>query len=174
MLLDGGEWSTFRLPKASHSYDGAHGWNTEWPRIREIGEEDELLMTMHGMFWKFPRGFSLTDTSGIQPRSSYLKVIGDFCRWQDRIVFGCDDTAKSEFLNKRKAKGTIAAPSRSRISGSWSRINWITSAPSSGEGRCGFRKKWKRVPPRIPIFSAGCLAAVCTSPMENRRQLILS
>jgi len=110
MLLDGGEWSTFRLPKASHSYDGAHGWNTEWPRIREIAEEDELLMTMHGMFWKFPRGFSLTDTSGIQPRSSYLKVIGDFCRWQDRIVFGCDDTAKSEFLNKRKAKGTIAAP----------------------------------------------------------------
>jgi hypothetical protein len=110
MLLDGGEWHTFRLPKASHSYDGAHGWNTEWPRIREIGDGENLLMTMHGMFWKFPRGFSLADTSGIVPRSSYLKVIGDFCRWQDRIVFGCDDTAKSEFLNQRKAKGTIAAP----------------------------------------------------------------
>ncbi|HPT32290.1 MAG TPA: hypothetical protein PLW67_10640, partial [Prolixibacteraceae bacterium] len=27
-------WSFYRLPKASHSYDGAHGWNTEWPRIR--------------------------------------------------------------------------------------------------------------------------------------------
>jgi hypothetical protein len=25
-------------------------------------------------------------------------------------VFGCDDTAKHEFLNKRKAKGEIAAP----------------------------------------------------------------
>lgn len=110
MLLDGGEWHSFRLPKASHSYDGAHGWNTEWPRIREIGEGDDLLMTMHGMFWHFPKTFSLSDTSGIAPRSSYLKVIGDFCKWQDRIVFGCDDTAKSEFLNKRKAKGTIAAP----------------------------------------------------------------
>lgn len=110
MLRDGGAWHAFRLPKASHSYDGAHGWNTEWPRIREIGEGDDLLMTMHGMFWKFPKGFSLADTSGIAPRSTYLKVIGDFCQWQDRLVFGCDDTAKSEFLNKRKAKGEIAAP----------------------------------------------------------------
>lgn len=102
-------WSFFRLPKASHSYDGAHGWNTEWPRIREIGEGD-LLMTMHGTFWRFPKDFSVESSGGIRPRSNYLKVIGDFCRWQDHIVFGCDDTAKSEFLNKRKTKGEIAAP----------------------------------------------------------------
>ena len=31
-----GRWSTFRLPKASFTYDGKHGWHTEWPRIREI------------------------------------------------------------------------------------------------------------------------------------------
>jgi len=36
MLLDGGAWQAYRLPKASHAYDGAHGWNTEWPRIRDI------------------------------------------------------------------------------------------------------------------------------------------
>ena len=29
-------------------------------------------------------------------------------------MFGCDDTAKSEFLNKRKAKGNIAAPGQSQ------------------------------------------------------------
>lgn len=109
MVLDGGKWSSFRLPKASHCYDGAHGWNTEWPRIRDIGEKD-LLMTMHGSFWKFPRTFSATNTAGIAPRSTYLKVVGDFARWGDRIVLGCDDTAKAEFLNKRKAKGQIAAP----------------------------------------------------------------
>lgn len=109
-LLDGGEWHTYRLPKASHCYDGAHGWNTEWPRIREIGEGDDLLMTMHGMFWRFPKGFSTNNTAGIAPRSSYLKVVGDFCRWGDHVVLGCDDTAKSEFLNKRKAKGKIAGP----------------------------------------------------------------
>ena len=110
MLLEGGEWHRFRLPKGSHSYDGAHGWNTEWPRIREIGEGNRLLATMHGTFWAFPKTFSLKNSAGIAPRSNYLKVIGDFCRWQDRIVFGCDDTAKAEFLNTRKAKGTIAAP----------------------------------------------------------------
>lgn len=109
MLRDAGTWHTYRLPKASHSYDGAHGWNTEWPRIREIGEDD-LLMTMHGMFWRFPRTFSAANSAGIAPRSTYLKVIGDFCRWGDRVVCGCDDTAHNEFANKRKAKGNIAAP----------------------------------------------------------------
>ena len=112
MLLDGGKWHSFRLPKASHCYDGAHGWNTEWPRIREIGEDD-LLMTMHGSFWSFPAGFSAANTAGIAPRSSYLKVIGDFARWQDQIVFGCDDTARSEFLNKDRLKGELAGPGQS-------------------------------------------------------------
>lgn len=108
-VLDGGEWHTYRLPKGSHSYDGAHGWNTEWPRIRDVGEDD-LLMTMHGLFWRFPRTFRSSNSSGLEVRSAYLKVIGDFCRWQDRLVFGCDDTAKNEFLNKRRAKGQIAGP----------------------------------------------------------------
>lgn len=113
MLLDGGQWHIFRLPKAAHTYDGAHGWNTEWPRIRDIGETD-LLMTMHGTFWRFPRTFSAVNTAGIRPRSTYLKVIGDFCRWNDQLVFGCDDTAKSEFLNTRKAKGNLAGPGQSQ------------------------------------------------------------
>ena len=112
-VLDKGAWHSYRLPKGSHSYDGAHGWNTEWPRIREIGETD-LLMTMHGTFWKFPKTFSANNSAGIAPRSNYIKVIGDFARWNDKIVFGCDDTAKSEFLNKRKAKGDIAGPGRSQ------------------------------------------------------------
>ncbi len=113
MLLDQGKWHAFRLPKATHSYDGAHGWNTEWPRIRDIGE-DALLMTMHGGFWKFPKTFSAGNSAGIVPRASYLKVIGDFCRWGDRIVLGCDDTAKSEFLNKHQLKGDLAGPGRSQ------------------------------------------------------------
>ena len=113
MLLDGGKWQSFRLPKVSHSYDGAHGWNTEWPRIRDIGEED-LLMTMHGAFWRFPRSFSAANTKGIRVRSAYMKVIGDFCRWKDRLVFGCDDSAKSEFLNKRKVKGGIDSVGQSQ------------------------------------------------------------
>ena len=113
---DHGKWTFFRLPKASNSYDGAHGWNTEWPRIRNIGTDDkrEYMMTMHGMFWHFPQTFSSVNTAGIRPRSSYLKVIGDFCRWNNQLVFGCDDAARSEFLNKRKAKGGIEAPGQSQ------------------------------------------------------------
>jgi hypothetical protein len=113
MLLDGGKWHSYRLPKASHCYDGAHGWNTEWPRIRDIGEDD-LLMTMHGEFWRFPKTFSAANSAGISPRSTYLKVIGDFARWNDRLVFGCDDTAKSEFLNKDRLKGELAGPGKSQ------------------------------------------------------------
>jgi hypothetical protein len=114
-VLDKGGWQVFRLPKASFSYDGAHGWNTEWPRIRNIGtkETPDLLMTMHGMFWKFPISFSGGNTAGIRPRSSYLKIVGDFCRWNNQIVLGCDDSAKSEFLNKRAVKGGIAGPEQS-------------------------------------------------------------
>ena len=108
-------WSYFRLPKASHSYDGAHGWNTEWPRIRNIGTEEnpDYLMTMHGMFWRFPKTFTARHSSGIRPRSAYLKVIGDFARWNDRLVFGCDDSANKEFLNKRRQKGDIEGPGQS-------------------------------------------------------------
>ncbi len=108
-------WEFFRLPKASHSYDGAHGWNTEWPRIRDIGTTDQpdYLMTMHGMFWKFPQTFTTVNSAGIRPRSAYLKVIGDYSRWNDRLVFGCDDSAQREFLNKRKAKGNIEGPGQS-------------------------------------------------------------
>ncbi|MFF0728452.1 hypothetical protein [Streptomyces sp. NPDC004134] len=113
MVLHGGTWHTYRLPKASHCYDGAHGWNTEWPRIRDIGERT-LLMTMHGAMWHFPPGFKPGETAGIAQRSTYLKVVGDFCRWGEDVVFGTDDTARQEFLNKRRHKGNIVGPGQSQ------------------------------------------------------------
>lgn len=108
-------WSFYRLPKASHSYDGAHGWNTEWPRIRDVGTlaAPDYLMTMHGMFWRFPHHFTAGNSAGIRPRSAYLKVIGDFARWNGQLVFGCDDSAQREFLNKRLHKGGIEGPGQS-------------------------------------------------------------
>ena len=130
-------WSFYRLPKASHSYDGAHGWNTEWPRIRNVGtaEKPDYMMTMHGMFWTFPSTFTAENSAGIRPRSAYLKVIGDFARWNDQLVFGCDDSAQKEFLNKRKAKGNIEGPGQSNSN------VWFTSltkpfelGPATAEG----------------------------------------
>ena len=154
MCLYEGKWTSYRLPKGSHSYDGAHGWNTEWPRIRDIGEKD-FLMTMHGTFWKFPKAFTPHSSAGIAPRSNYLKVIGDFCRWNDRLVFGCDDTAKSEFANKRKAKGMIAAPqSQSNL--------WFTSpeqldqnGPVIGRGAVWMNEAVKANTPSDPYLLSG-------------------
>lgn len=147
-------WTFYRLPKGSHSYDGAHGWNTEWPRIREIGEQD-FLMTMHGTFWRFPRGFTPTHAVGIRPRSNYLKVIGDFCRWNDRVVFGCDDAAKNEFLNKRRAKGEIAQPQ------SQSNLWFVEPAaldrlgPAIGRGAVWLHEPVKRGTPSDAFLFAG-------------------
>lgn len=151
-------WDFYRLPKASHSYDGAHGWNTEWPRIRDIGTTNspDYLMTMHGMFWQFPGTFSRGNTAGIRPRSAYLKVIGDFTRWNDQLVFGCDDSAQREFLNKRKVKGNIEGPGQSNSN------LWFTSmdtpdklGPNTAEGAVWLNEEVKANQASEPFLFAG-------------------
>ena len=157
-VRDLGEWSFFRLPKASHSYDGAHGWNTEWPRIRDIGTpgDTDYLMTMHGMFWRFPGSFSCNNTAGIRPRSAYLKVIGDFARWNNQLVFGCDDSAQKEFLNKRKVKGNIEGPGQSNSN------LWFTPVdqpdklgPNTAEGAVWLNDQVDAKEPSEPFLFAG-------------------
>jgi hypothetical protein len=153
-----GEWNFFRLPKASHSYDGAHGWNTEWPRIRDIGtvENSDYLMTMHGLFWRFPKTFTNANSAGIRPRSAYLKVIGDYTRWNDQLVFGCDDSAQKEFLNKRKVKGGIEGPGQSNSN------LWFTSidkpdqlGPNTAEGAVWIAEEIKAGTLSEPFLFAG-------------------
>ncbi|NBV21745.1 MAG: hypothetical protein EBS05_07460 [Proteobacteria bacterium] len=155
LCLDGGKWLTYRLPKASHTYDGGHGWHTEWPRIRDIGERD-LLMTMHGTLWNFPKTFSARNSAGIAPRSTHLCVTGDFCRWNDRVVFGCDVTAKSEFLNARKAKGKVLSPGQSQ-SNLWfvepRRLDEL--GPPIGQGAVWLADKVAARAPSDPILFSG-------------------
>lgn len=157
-VRDQGVWHFYRFPKASHSYDGAHGWNTEWPRIRNVGtpKKPDYLMTMHGMFWHFPATFSYKNSAGIRPRSAYLKVIGDFARWNDRLVFGCDDSAQKEFLNTRKVKGSIegAGQSNSNL--------WFTSltkpdglGPNTAEGAVWISDSIKAGETSEPFLFAG-------------------
>ena len=157
VTTNGADWAYYRLPKASHAYDGAHGWNTEWPRIRDVGFGDgTLLATMHGTFWRLPRGFSPANPNGIRPISTYLKVIGDFCRWGDRIVFGCDDQAKNEFLGKRKLKK--GAP---RCTQSQSNLWFVepeklkTFGPPSGEGYVWLNEDVKAGDVSDPYLHAG-------------------
>jgi len=163
-VRSGGKWSFFRLPKASHSYDGAHGWNTEWPRIRDVGttENPDYLMTMHGMFWRFPGTFSALNSKGIRPRSAYLKVIGDFTRWKDRLVFGCDDAAQREFLNKRKEKGNIEGPGQSN-SNLWATVLALPDAlgPTTAEGAVWLNEKVSAGIPSEPFLFAGWPQRFC-------------
>ncbi|MFM7749883.1 MAG: hypothetical protein ACKPB0_05650 [Opitutaceae bacterium] len=155
MVLHAGRWHAYRLPKASHSYDGAHGWNTEWPRIRDIGEDD-LLMTMHGTFWRFPRMFTPARSAGVAPRSNYLKVVGDFTRWGEHVVLGCDDTARSEFLNKRRAKGKLAGPGQSQ-SNLWflepAQLDCL--GPAIGRGAVWMDEPVRRDTPSDPYLFSG-------------------
>ncbi|WPP53720.1 hypothetical protein PZB72_27560 [Catalinimonas niigatensis] len=173
-VRDNDQWSFFRLPKASHSYDGAHGWNTEWPRIRDIGtpENPDYLMTMHGMFWRFPQTFTSQNTKGIRPRSAYLKVIGDFTRWNDRLVFGCDDSAQKEFLNKRKVKGNIEGPGQSNSN------LWFTTpelpdqlGPNTAEGAVWLNEEVQANTPSEAFLFAGWPQRSCWINNEGEQSV---
>ena len=157
VTTNGTEWAYYRLPKASHCYDGAHGWNTEWPRIRDVGFGDgSLLATMHGTFWRFPKNFSPANPDGIRPISTYLKVIGDFCRWGDKIVFGCDDQAKNEFLGKRGLKKDAPRCKRSQ-SNLWfvNPEDLKSFGPPSGEGYVWLNEDVKAGDISDPYLHAG-------------------
>ena len=91
-VLDNGKWNTYLLPKAAYNNDPSHGWFTEWPRIRSVGN-GKMMMDMHGMFYDFPETFSASNTAGITPMGSHLRYIPDFLRWDNKIVLATDETS---------------------------------------------------------------------------------
>ncbi|MGB2560244.1 MAG: hypothetical protein ACPIG6_06585 [Akkermansiaceae bacterium] len=91
-VMENGEFKTFLLPKGCLNNDAKHGWFTEWPRIRDIGQKD-LLMDMHGMFFKFPKKFSATNCAGIEPIASHIRYIPDFCQWNGQLVIATDEAS---------------------------------------------------------------------------------
>jgi len=85
-----GEWRTYRLPKASHTFD--HGWSTEWPRIRQT-EHERLLMDCHGTFFELSPWAYANRIWGVRPISTHLWVLGDFCSWRGYLVLGPDNAS---------------------------------------------------------------------------------
>lgn len=166
MVCQDGKWHSMRLPKSSHSYDGSHGWNTEWPRIRDIGSKD-YLMTMHGAFWDFPPSFSASNAKGIRMRSNYLKVVGDFCKWQNKIVLACDDSANKEFLNKRDLKSEKVSPAQSNSNLVFMDESEIeTRGPAIGRGSVFLREDVKAETASDPMLVGGfesCILALSHS-----------
>jgi hypothetical protein len=78
-----GRWRTYRLPKASHTFD--HWWQTEWTRIREV-ETERYLMDCHGMFYELSPVAYDGKVWGVRPISTHLRVIPDFCSWNGFLV----------------------------------------------------------------------------------------
>jgi hypothetical protein len=91
-VLDNVKFHTYLLPKGCLNNDAAHGWFTEWPRIREI-DKGRYLMDMHGMFFDFPGTFRPGNTAGIAPVGRHLRYIPDFCDWNGRLVLATDETS---------------------------------------------------------------------------------
>ena len=87
---DDATWRTYRLPKASHTFD--HMWQTEWPRIRSV-EHERLLMDAHGMFYELSPWAYGNHVWGIRPISTHLWVIPDFCSYRGLLFMGSDNAS---------------------------------------------------------------------------------
>jgi hypothetical protein len=91
-VLHKGEWSRYRLPKASKSFD--HEWNTEWMRIREA-QTERYLMDAHGMFYELPPLVYGGKVRGIRPIAHHLRIVPDFCHWRGLFVMASDQTDRA-------------------------------------------------------------------------------
>ena len=91
-VMEDGKFKTFLLPKGCLNNDARHGWFTEWPRIWDIGKED-LMMDMHGLFFKFPKRFTAANCAGIEPIASHLRYVPDFCKWNGQLVLATDEAS---------------------------------------------------------------------------------
>ncbi len=113
-----GAWRTYRLPKGSYTYDPTHGWFTEWPRIRAIGD-GPLLLNMHGTFFDFPSAFDAKAARGIRPLATHLHYTTDFTEWNGRVVLAGDDTS---ILQNLAGVKTAVEPAVRIASGSRDRV----------------------------------------------------
>jgi len=98
---DDGTWRTYRLPKASHTFD--HKWQTEWPRIRET-EHERFLMDHHGMWYELSPWAYGNRVWGVRPISTHLWVHGDFCSWRGMLVIGADNASPAHAQNPTTAE----------------------------------------------------------------------
>ena len=117
-------WRGFRLPKGSYTYDPTHGWFTEWPRIRAIGD-GPLLLNMHGTFFDFPAAFTARAASGVRPIATHLHYTTDFTEWQGRVVLSGDDTSILQNLLASRPQSNLRFVARSALASDFGpQIGW--------------------------------------------------
>lgn len=92
--LIGGRWKTYRLPKASHTFD--QFWQTEWTRIREV-ETERFLMDCHGMFYELSPMVFEDSIWGVNPICAHLRIVPDFCSFRGLLALaGNENTANGD------------------------------------------------------------------------------
>jgi len=106
LVLERGLWSKYRLPKGSYTHDSNHGWNTEWPRIRQV-KDNLTLMHMHGLFFDFPHTFSSENTAGLAPICTYVKMPVDYAWFNDKLVIGKDDASRFDNQFVQQAQSNL-------------------------------------------------------------------
>lgn len=135
-LLDGGKWYSYRLPKSTHTYDHWGGWYTEWPRIREIGN-NKMMMDMHGMFYNFPKTFTRANSAGISPISNHLRYVPDFCSWNGQLILATDETTVLQNPYAGRSQSNLWFGTADELK-QWGAANgwggpWIKDAVKAGE-----------------------------------------
>jgi hypothetical protein len=141
-----GAWHLFRLPKGSYTYDPAHGWFTEWPRIRAIGE-GQMLLNMHGTFFDFPAAFSGARAGGIRPLATHLHYTTDFTEWDGGVVLAGDDTSIQQNPLAAKPQSNLRFLTRSQLVSEF--------GPSSGWGGVWVNDPVQPGVPSDPLLIAG-------------------
>ena len=134
-VLDGGKFHLYLLPKAVLNNDPSHGWYTEWPRIREIGD-GKAMMDMHGMFWDFPLDFRPGHTGGLAPIGRHLRYIPDFCAWNGKLVLAADESTifDNPLCGQPQSNLWIGSPSQIRNWGEASATGaiWVQDPVAAG------------------------------------------
>jgi hypothetical protein len=91
-----GDWTTYRLPKGSRTYD--HMWATEWTRIRAV-EHDRFLVDCHGLFYELAPFVYGDEILELSPICRHLRVVPDFCSFGGMLVLGGNETTPSGDTN---------------------------------------------------------------------------
>ncbi len=88
-VLHKGEWTRYRLPRASDSW--SHTWNTEWMRIREL-QTERYVMDAFGLFYDLPALVYGGKIQAIKPIASHLRICPDMVYWRGTLVLAGDQT----------------------------------------------------------------------------------
>ena len=84
-----GRWQTYRLPKASLTWE--HAWQTEWPRIREM-ETERYMMDNGGMIYELSPVAWSGRIWGVKPVCQHIRITPDFCSWNGLLVMAGNQT----------------------------------------------------------------------------------